>query len=449
MKMKIRSSCEKQNVIWLEKNICPVKNKMIDDIVRDQIVLKWECIEIQGHFIFQFFINTTFFDLEGGVGVGRGESPDKAVTVALSELNERLSISSWDEHDIKSKYLPDDGRYLLLDYTGWFSDFEGIVANKYLQKHLEMPRAYFHLHWTRASNMVTGEKIYVPADLMYMTYDKFINKKILLGEANTNGASSHLSYSKALLSGLYEMIERANFLYFWYSNATPNKISWRHMREKIDFDVSCIENQISSDDTELVILDIAHFTSTPCYCAMLVTRNNSGVAVKTAMACDLDSDRAINKAISELILIVYSSGQVKTPFSTSSDQKTQLVTSIRERMSFWYSKNYKNNILDSFLGGSEVSFDKRNRKDSSIIDVEDCLACIQQSLAVNNIDSFVKEYDSFLKGSVKYYTLRCFSPQLPSIFFDERLMPRNVGFFKESINGEPLAIDYTRPHPFI
>lgn len=86
------------------------------------------------------------------------------------------------------------------------------------------PNLFFHfsdnknfqnapLRWVWSKNLMTDDKILIPAQLVYFLEHK---KEPLIRFSDTQGAAAYSTLEEALLKGLLELIERESFASFFY-----------------------------------------------------------------------------------------------------------------------------------------------------------------------------------------------------------------------------------------
>ena len=77
------------------------------------------------------------------------------------------------------------------------------------------------LHWEKCLDLTNGDIKYVPAACVYLPWT--IEKQWITVGTST-GLAAHTNYYKALLTGLYEIIERDSFVITWHQQIFRNKI---------------------------------------------------------------------------------------------------------------------------------------------------------------------------------------------------------------------------------
>jgi ribosomal protein S12 methylthiotransferase accessory factor len=79
------------------------------------------------------------------------------------------------------------------------------------------------LGWVEGKELLTGDTILVPAQLVLMYYKRHAAEPAI-GYATTAGGAFHTSRYQAILHGLYEVIERDGLNVHWYSRLQPPRV---------------------------------------------------------------------------------------------------------------------------------------------------------------------------------------------------------------------------------
>jgi ribosomal protein S12 methylthiotransferase accessory factor len=80
-----------------------------------------------------------------------------------------------------------------------------------------------HLGWVEGERLISGEKVWVPAQLVELVYS-LRQDEAVIGYSASGGLSSHVSRTKALVHGIVELIERDALNLRWYCGVPPEKI---------------------------------------------------------------------------------------------------------------------------------------------------------------------------------------------------------------------------------
>jgi ribosomal protein S12 methylthiotransferase accessory factor len=149
-----------------------------------------------------------------GIGSAIARDPELAVLVAISESMERLYLST------RHNNLPicharelSEGR--VLSATEWPT---------FTAAQLDSPKFPFRRYnpdethvWARTISLLSGEACWLPAELVWVTH--FPNRFM---PGISSGSACHTDHDAAILSGLFEVVERDAFTIMWESRAiTP------------------------------------------------------------------------------------------------------------------------------------------------------------------------------------------------------------------------------------
>jgi ribosomal protein S12 methylthiotransferase accessory factor len=89
------------------------------------------------------------------------------------------------------------------------------------------------IHWTKCLDLAHGGEVWYPASLIYMPYGEHED---WVGLTTSTGLAGHTNFYKAILNGLYEVIERDNFVMMWMNKIFNDKI-------EIDSDIELFLHQ--------------------------------------------------------------------------------------------------------------------------------------------------------------------------------------------------------------
>ncbi len=159
-------------------------------------------------------------------GGGKGPNLLRPVLGALGEMTERLlailhftSLYERVWHGTHADLSRDGRRALGPDDVPLFAD------QQYAAPGFEyMPfEEDTWLGWIEGSDLLTGESVWVPAQLVLMYY-KPHPAECLIGYATTAGLAYQTSRRRAILHGLFEVVERDALNVRWYSRLPPARV---------------------------------------------------------------------------------------------------------------------------------------------------------------------------------------------------------------------------------
>ncbi|HKQ21053.1 MAG TPA: TOMM precursor leader peptide-binding protein [Nitrososphaeraceae archaeon] len=150
-----------------------------------------------------------------------------------------------------------------------------------------------NIPWIEGFDLYSRRDVMVPADFVFYPA---IRKKPLVFDTS-NGSSAHVDYVRAILNGLYEVIERDSFLTMWL-----NKIPMPVLHAKtlpFGFDESL--ELINEYGMQVKLVDLTNDTAVPTIMAVCHNKDpNKYPALLVGTGCHIDPLRALQKALFEM-----------------------------------------------------------------------------------------------------------------------------------------------------
>lgn len=233
-------------------------------------------------------------------GFNHGDSfdIDEAISKAIGEFLERFPQIIYKEKNLLRASVRDlkqrKKNYLDIKNLAGFSD-----EQKKWRSNFEFSEDDNFL-WTEGKSLFNKRVILIPAQLIFWNYSFFHNgwqeREPILREPNTSGAGGNYTLTKALLSGLYELIQRDGFLIYWLNNISPPQIDLETIEYKP------LKNLI--DDYQRLNLEVHFYNTTTelnipsCVCTIF---DHSGIGPKISMGagCEMDWDKTLLRALTE------------------------------------------------------------------------------------------------------------------------------------------------------
>lgn len=91
------------------------------------------------------------------------------------------------------------------------------------------------IRWVEGSRLKSGEKVYVPAQLVFIYYPLEVKGEARIGYATSGGLSLHDNRELALYHGITECIERDQINLRWYNHIPPEKILYDNLKNFSDY----------------------------------------------------------------------------------------------------------------------------------------------------------------------------------------------------------------------
>jgi ribosomal protein S12 methylthiotransferase accessory factor len=226
------------------------------------------------------------------VGVGKGETEDEAVKGAIGEAIERYCAWQPDYEAIL------EASYKELGSTA-ISPPEFVMYSETQYENKEIPYRPFdknrNIGWVRGRSLLEDDEVFLPASLAYLGhFGQGGDEQLCLN--TSNGLAAGSSVDAAVLSGLYELIERDGFLITWM-----NKLSVA----EINFDALSGLPYYIRTFYERFGIEIRVFNATtdiPVYVMMgfAIDRSGDGPTAVVGLGCSLDPVEALKKALLEV-----------------------------------------------------------------------------------------------------------------------------------------------------
>ncbi|MBA5867455.1 MAG: hypothetical protein GDA67_12260 [Nitrospira sp. CR1.3] len=167
------------------------------------------------------------------------------------------------------------------------------------------------VYWTHACDAVTGDKVYVPAAMVFMPYyfhdqrgEQPITQRI------STGLACHCSWPEAAISAICEVIERDAFTITWQSMLGPPHI----LNDTLSDENTDLIKRIEHTGARVTLLNITLEHGVPTVLAVAHQRGLSAPALIFAASASLDPEMAARKSLEELAHTWRLAHQLKTRF---------------------------------------------------------------------------------------------------------------------------------------
>lgn len=222
---------------------------------------------------------------------GRSMSKEIAKLKAIFEAAERYSLSIYQ----KKELIFDN--YINLNSSGAevidpvsFISYEKSKNECYIN-YIRESKMNWDLTWSWKKN----KKVLIPAQLIYLPYN-FMQDEPLLRDPLTTGAAAGMSFGKAILRGLLEVIERDATTIIHYSRLIRPKISKELLKHP---SILPLINEIESCQLDINIYDFSLDLPVPIVGVIIKDRTGKGPAITVGANSSLDFYESIEGAIFE------------------------------------------------------------------------------------------------------------------------------------------------------
>jgi ribosomal protein S12 methylthiotransferase accessory factor len=153
-------------------------------------------------------------------------------------------------------------------------------------------------HWVEAKSLMTGEKAYFPACMVYVPYFKNRNRESdYFAVSVSSGQACHTDRDKALLSGLCEIIERDAFMITWMRRIPPKRVEYKQ-----DPAMAALYQQyFESSNLELHVFDITLDIKVPTMFCVAAGEGLKGPFIAVGASTRPAEREALIKAMKESV----------------------------------------------------------------------------------------------------------------------------------------------------
>lgn len=387
-----------------------------------------------------------------------GDSLDleEAISKVIGEFLERFPLTIYREknflrasfNDLRNK----NKDYLDINCLAGFSE-EQKERNAYFRFDKKS-----NFLWTEGKSLLTNKKILMPAQLIFWNYNIVHQdwREPLLRETNTNGAAGHFTLTKAILAGLYELIQRDGFLIYWLNKQAPPQIDIQ----------SITAEPLKSllEECQHLGLEIHFYNTTTeigvpsCICTVL---DQSGIGPSVAMGagCDMNCAKMLLRSLTEALSVFHWLRSVKETQEEDfpcidKDYRVFQDYSINQsaRLSLWANQKMFDHF-QFFLKGQKESLKELEKRFPQFFSPEEELDYL-----IKKFKSLGHDYEIFyyqaqhkILKDLDYCSVKVIVPALVSLYLNEPHVPLGANRLKEvpeKLGFKPAKKWNPWPHPF-
>jgi thiazole/oxazole-forming peptide maturase SagD family component len=170
---------------------------------------------------------------------GKGEDITGSFMSSIGETVERycLCFPPNEEDLVEATYEEVSERGRVIDY-----DYLDIADPDIVGEQIAPFDRDTEIYWTQGRDLVTDELVFVPAELVWIEAGPLTDVEArFLG--TSNGAAAGQTLEDAVLSAIYELVERDAFMRTWARQQTPDRIPLDRFPEIEEFASERIENE--------------------------------------------------------------------------------------------------------------------------------------------------------------------------------------------------------------
>ncbi|MBI4134507.1 MAG: YcaO-like family protein [Candidatus Sungbacteria bacterium] len=320
--------------------------------------------------LFNFFAGFHHARTDGHIpppGIARGVSSDRseALSKAFGEFLERYPLLLYRKEDLllaSPRQLRDKGHAHLDPRT--IAGFNDEQCTWFPNRSFSENSVF---GWVSGASAMRRGKVLVPAQLVFWNYckdyDSYLEPHIR--GVNTNGAGGFFTEEGALLSGIYELVQRDSFLIYWLNNKAPPRID---ASATANHDLKKLLEASEREGLAVTFLDTTSDLGIPSVACATVTENKDEPHIVYGGGCDFNAEAALLRALEECLGVRYWVKRYAPAYHLPPDYVPFRTTGIVQanRLGFW--KHFRGPGALTFFSGPQISlteFQKRARKFAS------------------------------------------------------------------------------------
>lgn len=421
-------------------NYSAPNRRLLTKLLKEGTVTKWECgvrsVDKPATSYCSLTINNVYNRhgmplLLGKIdGQGASENLDDALTIALAETLERISIS---------EYAPED--LLLQNINELKKTKTPLIGHSCIYPEVDQ---HFNINWVKGRSLIDNRFVLIPASMVYLSYWRQNSWEPIFSPTTSNGCAAYTDIDTATLKAVYELLERDGFLMYWFNRLPPTKIT---LDETVPESVRETLASLKSADIDFHLFDCRTEYKVPIMVGVLIDNKTDGVDICAAAGFDIDS--LLNKLSEDALR--WGVGFVKV--KPDETEGTHLV-SIDDRAKLWRGGLMRKEI-DFFLDGETTSYSEY-KKEFEKTKPANPLKKITETFKARREQLYAIDLTNKLARETGLRVVRALSPSLIPMYFEESKRPLNIDriytFAKEMGYSDKLMKKEDLnpvPHPFI
>ncbi|MEG1411439.1 MAG: YcaO-like family protein [Terrisporobacter sp.] len=374
-------------------------------------------------------------------GSGASISKNRSIIKAIGEFIERycaLENSNITNYDSIKSLDSKNIEYIDIREFIHFSDDQYQEDNFPFKKY----NSEDNIYWVDGYNVTNKCNVFIPAQKVYLNY-RTDKEEYSYDTKLSTGLACGDSLENALLSGLYECIERDAFYLTWSCKLPGKKIILNNIK---DYNLKKLIDilDMSSCGT-LHIVDISLDTSV--YTMLTVLENKSGVGISVAAASNLNPELAILKSLEELVLTYSGTVNIyENKFNSKyPDIYKEDILDLDDHI--YYYMNPNNNKALEFITRNENYINSNDLKNNSLGNASDNLELIVNELNKLGAQVIYKDITNEEINQLGFSVVKVLSTKLGNI--DVMYSARHLGTKRmlDIINYDNSKVNI-EPHPF-
>lgn len=381
-------------------------------------------------------------EVRKGIGFGFWNDPITAFSKAIGEFLERYFLLIYKRKELLNASIGQLKRKKIphCDISN-LAGFSKEQKNKYPSRSWDEESLF---SWISATRIGSGEKIYLPAQLVFWNYqlDSKINEPFLR-ETNTNGCGGFYSRESAVLSALYELIERDAFLIHWLNSISPPRIDPSTIQ---DADFQNLLQQSLRYGFKIHCLYLTLDIPVPIFAVVIEDPSNIGPKFSLGASCKASLEKAALSAFMEAWAVYHGniSRRKDRTFSLPDSYSAFSDAAIGrdERLLLWSNPNMAKHFSFFLTGSMKTASELHPMPHFPFNSKREELDYVTRS-----VEALGKGYEVYahfpahkILGNLGFHSARVVVPKLAPIYLTEINAPLG--------SGRIQSVSNQWPHPF-
>ena len=380
-----------------------------------------------------------------GYGIEHRKMRGSAYAIAIGELLERYFISDkkLDRESMKDVILQKNYPKIPLKHFNTFLE-EQLIAFPNLRQIDEGAYDY-----TVCTQISTGNKVRLPSQFCYLRAPSSTEPPLV--QSSSNGAGAYYNREEAILSGLYELVQRDNFMLMWLTKEVRPQIDIGSL--PMESSIAWLVKQVTSRGVDVYFVDMAREIPVLSFTCIVVDRRNDTPIVGVGGASGGDLETCLYASLTEALALL-NKNMSKDTFINFATYKPFATMGINrdERLTMWKGERIKH--LDFLLVGKKVAFTeyvKGNLTFESKQKELDHLVKILEEKG-SGYEVYVREIRSRILSALGYHVVKVVVPALMPLYLEETLATLSSERLAQALHIKMgdirLSMINPYPHPF-
>jgi ribosomal protein S12 methylthiotransferase accessory factor len=385
--------------------------------------------------------------VEKTLGHGFGKNAEEVFSKAIGEVLERYFLTIYRKKDLirSSSGALKNKKISAID----LSLLDGFLESQKRNNRLRFNEQSI-FYWGQAKRVLTGAPIYLPAQFLFWNYIREESEPFLC-EGNTNGGGGFFTKEGAILSGLYELIQRDSFFIYWLNGLVPELIDPKTVPGE-DFQKLLCESERYG--FEVYCLNLACDTGVPTFAVVVSDPSGKGPRFCLGGGCQANPAAALRRALEEAWSVYFwMMPQAPCPVLGKDYIAFQKKIGQNERLRLWSNPEMADRFK-FFLSGQKKAFkDITFKYPESFVSQSAELEFLVKRIESNGPGYEVYYYmpDHPVLSDLGYYSAQVIVPELIPLYLTEFNAPLGKKRLKkvpEKLGLKARAAFNPWPHPF-